>query len=102
VRQRAVSQQVVGAAMGLWRASGRGLALRHRASIRPAAGATSAAVLRRGRCSNQQAPRAFVQTMVCAREKAIGGSGAHLNPLGLFLCTTIPFIWRILSAFRPT
>jgi hypothetical protein len=35
-----------------------------------------------------------------------GVQGAHLNPLdlflnplGLFLCTSIPFIWRILSAF---
>jgi hypothetical protein len=24
-----------------------------------------------------------------------------LNPLGLLLCTSIPFIWRILSAFLP-
>ena len=37
-----------------------------------------------------------------------GVQGAHLNPLGLFLnplglClrTSIPFIWRILSAFLP-
>ena len=43
-----------------------------------------------------------------AREKQIGGSGAHLNPLGLFLNplglflrTSILFIWRILSAFLP-
>jgi hypothetical protein len=35
------------------------------------------------------------------REKEIGGSGAHLNPLGLFLRTSIPFIWRILSVFLP-
>ena len=41
-----------------------------------------------------------------AREKYIGGSGGSLdplrlflNPLGLFLCTSIPFTWCILSAF---
>ena len=41
---------------------------------------------------------------VLLREKETGGSpvqGAHLNPLGLFLRTFIPFIWRILSAFLP-
>ena len=27
--------------------------------------------------------------------------GLFLNPLGLFLRTAIPFIWRILSAFLP-
>ena len=27
-----------------------------------------------------------------------GAQGGHLNPLGLFLCTSIPFIWSILSA----
>jgi hypothetical protein len=39
---------------------------------------------------------------VPCRENEIGGSGgAHLNPLGLlFLRTSVPFIWRILSAFR--
>ena len=44
----------------------------------------------------------------CAREQQIGGSGGSLeplgfflNPLGLFLRTSIPFIWRILSAFLP-
>ena len=30
-----------------------------------------------------------------------GVQGAHLNPLGLFLRTSIHFIWRILSAFLP-
>jgi hypothetical protein len=35
------------------------------------------------------------------RFKEIGGSGAHLNPLGLFLRTSITFIWRILSACLP-
>jgi hypothetical protein len=30
------------------------------------------------------------------------GSGGSLEPLGLFLRTSIPFIWRILSAFLPT
>ena len=38
------------------------------------------------------------------REKEIGGSGlqgAHLHPMGLFLRTSIPCIWRILNAFRP-
>jgi hypothetical protein len=29
------------------------------------------------------------------------GQGAHLNPLGLFLRTSIACIWRILSAFLP-
>jgi hypothetical protein len=35
--------------------------------------------------------------------KRSGVQGAHLNPLGLFLRTSIPFIlvWRILSAFLP-
>ena len=28
-----------------------------------------------------------------------GAQGAHLNPLGLFLRTSIPFIWRVLRAF---
>jgi hypothetical protein len=30
-----------------------------------------------------------------------GVQGAHFNPLGLFLRTFMPFIWRILSACRP-
>jgi hypothetical protein len=30
-----------------------------------------------------------------------GVQGAHLNPLGLFLRTSIPFRWRVLSAFLP-
>jgi len=30
--------------------------------------------------------------------KRYGVQGAHLNPLGIFLRTSIPFIWRILSA----
>jgi hypothetical protein len=30
-----------------------------------------------------------------------GVQGAHLNPLGLFLRTSVPFIWRMLSAFLP-
>jgi hypothetical protein len=34
-------------------------------------------------------------------EKEIGVQGAHLNPMGLFLRTSIPFIWHILSAFLP-
>jgi hypothetical protein len=40
---------------------------------------------------------------VCPRVKEIGVEvqGAHLNPLGLYLRTSIPFIWRILSAFLP-
>ena len=28
--------------------------------------------------------------------------GGHLNPLGLFLCASIPRIWSILSAFLPS
>ena len=37
---------------------------------------------------------------VVSREKEIGGSGGSLlTPLGLFLRTSMPFIWRILSAF---
>jgi hypothetical protein len=42
-------------------------------------------------CSTQQAPG----------RKRQGVQGAHLNLLGLFLRTSIPFIWRILSAFLP-
>jgi hypothetical protein len=61
--------------------------------------------------------REFAEAIVraaCAmygrREKQIGVSGAHplglplglfLNPLGLFLRTSVPFVWRILSAFLP-
>ena len=38
---------------------------------------------------------------VSNREKEIGGSRGSLEPLGLFLRTAIPFIWRVLSAFLP-
>jgi hypothetical protein len=46
---------------------------------------------------------------VWCREKQMGSSGGSLEPpgpllelpLGLFLRTSIPFIWRILSAFLP-
>jgi hypothetical protein len=31
-----------------------------------------------------------------------GAQGAHLNPPGLFLRTSIPFIWRVLRVFPPT
>jgi hypothetical protein len=31
-----------------------------------------------------------------------GVQGGHLNPLGLFLCTSIPCIWSILTAFLPS
>jgi hypothetical protein len=34
-------------------------------------------------------------------EKEIGVQGAQMTPLGLFVRTSIPFIWRILSAFLP-
>ena len=34
-------------------------------------------------------------------ERDRGAQGVHLNPLGLFLRTSILFIWRILSAFLP-
>ena len=30
-----------------------------------------------------------------------GVQGAHLNPVDLFLCTSTPCIWRILSACLP-
>ena len=33
--------------------------------------------------------------------KRSGVRGAHLSPLGLFLRTSAPFIWRVLSAFPP-
>ena len=43
---------------------------------------------------------------VVGGEQQIGGSGgslepwaSFLNPLGLFLRTSIPFVWRFLSAF---
>jgi hypothetical protein len=32
---------------------------------------------------------------VVGREKQLRGSGVHLNPLGLFLYTSIPCIWSI-------
>ena len=35
------------------------------------------------------------------REKGVGVQGGHLNPLGLFLRASIPYIWSILSAFDP-
>jgi hypothetical protein len=38
---------------------------------------------------------------VRAGETETGGSGGSLEPLGLFLRTSIPFIWRIVSAFLP-
>ena len=34
-------------------------------------------------------------------ERDRGSRGAHLNPLGLFLRTSIPSVWRMLSAFPP-
>ena len=47
------------------------------------------------------APSAAARVRV--REKHIYAvQGAHLNPLGLFLCTSTPFIWRILSACLPS
>ena len=36
-----------------------------------------------------------------ATQTDTGVQGAHLNPLGRFLCTSTPFIWRILRACRP-
>jgi hypothetical protein len=39
--------------------------------------------------------------LVSNREKQIRGSGVHLNPLGLFLCTSIPCVSSILSACLP-
>jgi hypothetical protein len=39
--------------------------------------------------------------MCTAGRKRSGVQGAHLNPLGLFLRTSIPFIWRIMMAFLP-
>ena len=67
----------------------------------------------RDRQPRRQGPRGWPSWngMDCIRwrkEQQIGGSGAHLNPLGLFLNplglflrTPIPFIWRILSTFIP-
>jgi hypothetical protein len=31
-----------------------------------------------------------------------GVQGVHLNPLGLFLCASVPYIWRVLRAIRPS
>jgi hypothetical protein len=47
-------------------------------------------------------PAAFHESFYArAREKDIGGSGrAHFNPLGLFLHTSIPFLWNVLIAFQ--
>ena len=36
------------------------------------------------------------------QRRAYGVQGVHLNPLGLFLCTSIPCIWSILSACPPS
>jgi hypothetical protein len=36
-----------------------------------------------------------------AGENKYGVQGVHLNPLRLFLRTSMPFTWRILSAFLP-
>jgi ankyrin repeat protein len=46
---------------------------------------------------------AFHAACICNHrgEKEIGVQGAHFNPLGLFLRTSIPFIWYIMSAFLP-
>ena len=44
----------------------------------------------------------LVNTNVTGREKEIRGSGGSLEPPGLFLRTSIPFIWHILSACLPT
>jgi hypothetical protein len=40
-----------------------------------------------------------IDAAVPGRATDRGVQGAHLNPLGLFLRTSIPFIWRVLSAF---
>jgi pyrroline-5-carboxylate reductase len=45
--------------------------------------------------------QACQEWLVANRENVMGVQGAHLNPLGLFLRTSIPFTWRILSACRP-
>jgi hypothetical protein len=44
-------------------------------------------------------PRSAGADSVCSREKEIGSSGGSLEPLGLFLRTSIQVIWCILSAF---
>ena len=38
-------------------------------------------------------------TRVQAGEKQIRDSGVHLNPLGLFLRTSVPCMWSNLSAY---
>ena len=53
-----------------------------------------------GGTSNNYARDLGIGSAVEAGEKEIGGS-AHLNPLGLFVRTYIPFVWRVLSAFVP-
>ena len=61
----------------------------------------------RSRCSAGRRRRGARSTpghsaAVGIREQRIGGfRGAHLNPLGLFLRTSVPCIWHFLSAFRP-
>ena len=50
----------------------------------------------------EQQPQAHPpEPRVPGREKQTGGSGGYLNPLGLFLRASIPFLWRILSACLP-
>jgi hypothetical protein len=39
--------------------------------------------------------------LFAAGRNRYGVQGAHLNPLGLFLCTSTPCMWRILSACLP-
>jgi hypothetical protein len=46
-------------------------------------------------------PGAWRPTRRRPGRKRLGVQGAHLNPLGLFLRTSIHFIWRIMSAFLP-
>ena len=41
------------------------------------------------------------QAMLVPGRNRYGVQGAHLNPPGLFLRTSTPFIWCILSAFLP-
>jgi hypothetical protein len=36
------------------------------------------------------------------RRNRYGVQGVHLNPVGLFLCTSIPCIWSFLSAYMPS
>jgi hypothetical protein len=51
------------------------------------------------------AARGDAVTVVSREKEILGGfrgltsGGSLLNPLGLFLRTSMPFIWRILSAF---